>query len=140
MAFVRNWFLELTPSGGSAVDLSAKVMSLEPSLGHEEVDPTAMGSDTRESEPTLKTWSGSATFVQDFAAGSVDATLSDLWANRKKCKLTWRYSTAAKSATNPEYSIDAYLTEYNPGSGSVGDHHTATATFVAAGDLGRSTS
>jgi hypothetical protein len=97
------------------------------------LDDTTMGtSGTRSARPGLKNWNIEATFLQDFAAGSVDATLFPL-IGANPFPISLKHSSAATSATNPLYSGNAVLESYPPISGEVGAMAEATANFRAGG-------
>ncbi|MCI0689693.1 MAG: hypothetical protein L0Y54_21025, partial [Sporichthyaceae bacterium] len=85
----------------------------------------------------LKTWSISLEFNADFAAGAVDATLFPLLGTTTTVKV--RPTTAAISATNPEYSGSVLVTQVNPLGNSVGDLATVSVSWPGAGALARAT-
>lgn len=120
------------------VDLSDHVQSIDITYGTESQDDTAMGDNTRQSEPGLFIHSLSATLYQDYSAGKTDATLFPLVGN-SGFPVIVRPNNAAASATNPEFSNTMILTSYPPIMGAVGDEHTVTVEFAAAGDLSRAT-
>lgn len=132
---LKNAFVSV---GGTA--LSARVQEVTIDTGHEGVDPTMMGSNTRLMKAGLKTWTVSIVFGQDFAASQVDATLSTIYAaNPPEAALEIRPDTAVVSATNPKWTGTGTLQSYTPLSGAVGDFLTAPVTFEAASDLVRAT-
>lgn len=122
-----------------AVDLSDHVISITLDHGADEVDGSVMGDNTHKRLPgSLKDWSLSVEFAQDFAVSSVDDTLFSKVATL--CALVIRKSTGVKSTTNPELTGDGILLSYPPISGAVGDRHAVNAGFSAASDLARATS
>lgn len=131
----RNAFLLL-----GATVLSGRVQEISIDTGHEGVDPTMMGANTRLVKAGLKTWTVTITFGQDFAASQVDATLSTIYAaNPPEAALEIRPDAGAVSATNPKWTGTGVLMSYTPLSGAVGDFLTAPVTFEAGSDLVRAT-
>lgn len=119
------------------VDLSDHVREIRFPRGVEALDDTVMGDDTRSEGAGLLTWGATVTFTQDYAAGSVDATLNP--AVGTVVAIIFRPDAGAKSATNPEWTGNALLKAYDPISGAVGDHLEATCELGAAGDITRAT-
>ena len=76
------------------------------------------------------------TFLQDFAAGSVDATLYPLKAGNTTFTVGVRPVNASRSATNPEYQITALLFGYNPLDGGIGEASSTDVTFRNASQAG----
>ena len=123
----------------NAVDLSDHCKSVTVNYSAETQDDTVMGDDTRSAIAGLKEWSMSIEFAQDHAASNVDATLFPL-IGAAAFTVTVRPTSAAVSATNPNFTGSAILTSYPPMGGAVGDFATTTAEFAAAGTLSRATS
>src|SRR3990167_8522597 len=94
----------------------------------------AMSDDYEFAKPGLFNIEASATFLQDFVSGSVDATINPLWANRSEFGLLLRASSAATSATNPAYSGLAFVSSYSPIGGAHGANLMAEVQFQPAGN------
>lgn len=122
----------------NAVDLSGKVRKATLKTSADDQDSTAMGATYHARAGGLKDWTLELEFNSDFAAAQVDATLWPLLGATST--VTAKATSAANSATNPQYSGTALLKEYSPIDGSVGDMATATASFAGAGTLSRLTS
>lgn len=118
----------------NSVDLSDHVKSVTLNYESEVLDDTVMGtSGTRSAICGLKNWSLEVNFLQDYAAGEVDATLFGL-VGAVAFPIRVRPSkTNAISTSNPEYQGDAILASYPPITGEVGALGTATASFRAGG-------
>lgn len=118
----------------NGVDLSDHVRSLTLNYEAEILDDTAMGtSGTRSAKPGLKNWTLSVDFYQDFAVGSVDATLFPLIGAAAFPVRVRPVKASAISTTNPEYQGNAVLESYPPLTGEVGALAMATASFRAGG-------
>lgn len=117
----------------NSVDLSDHVRSVTLNYEAEMLDDTTMGtSGTRSNRPGLKNWNIECTFLQDFDAGSVDATLFPL-IGAVAFPVTLKHLSSATSATNPIYSGSAILESYPPIAGDVGAMGEVTTNFRAGG-------
>ena len=117
----------------NAVNLSAWCRSLTINYEAEMLDDTAFGTTgTRSNRPGLKNWSMDAEFLQDFAAGAVDATLFPL-VGAAPFPIEARPTSAAVGVTNPSYTGNAVLETYPPLSGEVGALSTVSASFRSGG-------
>lgn len=117
----------------NAVNLSPWCRSLTLNYEAEMLDDTAMGtSGTRSNRPGLKNWSADIEFLQDFAAGAVDATLFPL-IGAVAFPVEFRPTSAAVGATNPKYTGNAVLETYPPMTGEVGALGTVSASFRSGG-------
>lgn len=120
----------------NSVVMTTFVRQVTLSMEAEDQDTTAMGGNGyRARLAGLKDWSVSLEFNQDYAAAAVDATLYPLFATNTTIKI--RPTSAAVSATNPEYSGSVLVSEYTPLDGSVGDVSTTTIPFQGNGVLAR---
>lgn len=81
------------------------------------------------------------TFFQDFAVGSVDATLFPIHSGGTSVALEVRATSGGRSATNPAYLMTGVLPTYSPLNGDVGDPSTIDAEFQnsAQGGITRAT-
>jgi hypothetical protein len=70
-------------------------------------------------------------FHQDFAAGSVNATIYPLLGTEVAVKV--QPVNGAISATNPEYQFNAIVSEWTPLNGAVGELATASVTWPITG-------
>jgi hypothetical protein len=122
----------------NSVDLSDHCSSMTIEGATEEVDLTSFTTaGYREIGTGFKTANITATFFQDFASGSVDATLQPLWDAGGTFAVHVKQHQTATSATNPRYSLGtARIMTYNPFGGGVGDPNSFDATFVNAGTAG----
>lgn len=120
----------------NSVVLSDHTRSVELALTNDVQDDTVMGMNTKVVIAGLNEWQFTCEFEQDFGAGSVDATLFPLL-GAAAFPIKVKASSAANSATNPEYQGNAVLASYQPIKGSVGNKHIVQAVFRSAGDLTR---
>jgi hypothetical protein len=118
-------------------NLSTSINSVTLDITADQIETTAFGSSYRTSIGGLKSGSVSLDFMQDFAAGSVDALLFPLMGSTVAVKIS-PLSTAV-SATNPEYRFDCLVTQYQPYAGSIGDLATLSVSWPTTGDIVRGT-
>lgn len=119
----------------NGVDLSDHVASVAVNLSQEDVDVTAMGAAGKQRLPGLKDESFEITWLSDWAAAKVDATLQPLYNNGTSHAVEVRPTSGARSATNPAYLGTCYLMEYSPISGDVGSRGEAKTTHVVDGAI-----
>lgn len=121
----------------NAVDLSTFVRSVTLNVEAEDLEDTAMGDTYRSRIAGLKDWSIDLEFNQDFAAGFVDATIFALLGTVIAVQVKPVNTTTGP--TNPQYSGNVLVSEYNPLDGSVGDLATTSVSWPGAGTLTRAT-
>jgi hypothetical protein len=121
----------------NSVNLSAFVKSVTLSYKSEMQDDTAMGDAARSRIGSLKDWSLSVEFFQDYAASAVDATLFSIVGSVVPIEI--RGVNTSVSATNPKYTGNAILETYQPVGGSVGDNLMAPITMSGVLNLTRGT-
>lgn len=127
----------------NGVDLSdhAREISLDMSVA--ELPDNVHGDNTAKVRSGLEDWTITVTFLQDFAAAKVDATLrggSIGIVGHAGFNVIVGADAASVSTTNPRYSGSAILASYRPMGGAHGSNLEATATFRPAGNLTRYTS
>lgn len=122
----------------NSVNLSDCVRSVTINAEVEDLEDTAMGDTFRSRIGGLKDWSVDIEWNQDFAAAKVDATIWPLLGT--VTAITINPTSAANSATNPQYGGNVLVSEYNPLDGSVGDLGTTSVSWPGAGALTRATS
>ena len=116
-------------------DFSSSINSVTLDISVEEQETTAFGNTSRTRIGGLKDGSVSLDFHQDFGADSVDATLFPLLGNT--VTITLKPTSAATSATNPEYTFDCLVTQYQPFANAVGELATLSVSWPITGDVVR---
>lgn len=124
----------------NGVVLSGRVVSVELSQEAEDVDTTTMGATARQHAVGLRNDTFTVTFLQDYAAGSVDATLSPLVGSNTPFPFELRPTSGAVSTTNPKWTGTALLLTYTPLGGDIGDRSENEVEFVCQGAMVRGTS
>ncbi len=118
-------------------NLSSTINSVTLDITTDEIETTAFGSTYRTRIGGLKDASVSLDFMQDFAAGSVDALLFPLMGSTVAIKIA--PTSGSVTATNPEYRFDALVTQYQPFAGAIGDIATLSVTWPVSGEVVRGT-
>jgi len=114
----------------NAVDLSNHGREIHTAESRAPVDVTAFGSSYTQELKGLGEASITVTFLQDFAAGSVHATLQPLLASNTPIAVEVRAVNAARSATNPAGVLsNCTLFSYQGIDGAIGDASMVEAEF-----------
>lgn len=121
----------------NAVDLSDFVTAVTLNISADELDDTAMGDTYRSRIGGLKDWSVTVEFNQDFAASAPDVSLFSLLGT--SVAFLVKATSAANSATNPQYSGNVLVSQINPFANSVGDLAKMSVTWPGASALARLT-
>jgi hypothetical protein len=122
----------------NGTDLSSSLAGASLEITVEEIDKTSLGSQGwREVAAGLKSGSVTLNFLQDFGAGSVDATLFPLLGTEGTVVI--RPASGTVSATNPAYSATVLVSQYMPITGAVGDLQTFDITIPTVGAITRAT-
>lgn len=121
----------------NGTDFSSSIAALTLDITAEEQDTTAFGSTYRTRIAGLKDASVSIDFHQDFGASSVDATLFPLLGSNATVVVLPTSGTV--SATNPSYTFECLVTQYQPFASSVGDLATLSVSWPVTGEVTRAT-
>lgn len=119
-------------------DFSTSLASATLDVSSEEQETTSFGDSWRERIGGLKDGSVSLDFHQDFGASSVDATLWPLLGTT--VEIVIKPTSEATGATNPTYTFNALVTEYQPFASSVGDLATLSVSWPVTGAVVRAES
>lgn len=123
----------------NGTDYSTSLAAVTLDLSSDEVETTAFGGGGYRSRVAgLKDASITLDFHQDFAAGSVDATLWGLFGSQATVVIT--PTSSAVSASNPSYTGVFLVSQTQPYASSVGDLATMSVTWpLASGTVARGT-
>lgn len=113
-----------------AVDLSDQVQSVTLTIGYDQLETTAMGDTGRKYTKGLQSVDVSVTMFNSYGSTEVEATLENLVGD-DAVTLVISPNGTTESATNPEYTITgAFLSNFTPVVGTVGELSMVTANFV----------
>ena len=121
----------------NGTDFSTSLNSVELSQEADDLETTAFGSSWRTRIGGLKQASLTLNFMQDFAAGSVDAVLNPLLGSIATVVI--KPTSGTVTSTNPTFTMTALCTQYSPFSSSVGDIATLSVTWPVSGTVVRGT-
>ena len=113
-----------------AVDLSDQVQSVTLTIGYDQLETTAMGDTGRKYTKGLQSVDVTMTVFNSYGSSEVEATLVDVVGD-DAVTLVISPNGTTESATNPEYTISgAFLSNFTPVTGTVGELSMVTANFV----------
>ena len=118
-------------------DFSTSINSVTLDVSVEEQETTAFGNTSRTRIGGLRDGSVSLDFHQDFGSASVDETLWPLLGTTVEIIIS--PTSASASATNPTYTFDALVTQYQPFANAVGELATLSVSWPISGDVVRGT-
>lgn len=118
------------------VDLSDRCLAVAVPDQVAQVEDTAMGANAKTYDQDISDPKITATFKQDYAAGSVHETLQSVKDGEVPVTVVVKPTSAAASATNPSFTMQGILPAYQAIGGSRGDLVTVDAEFQNADDSG----
>lgn len=121
-------------------DISESLAQVELNITSDEVETTSFGTANagwRTYTGGLKQATVTLQFHQDFGASGIDSTLWPLLNTNGTFVI--KPTSGAASATNPEYSFEALISQYSPVASSVGDLASFSITLPVVGAVSRGT-
>lgn len=115
----------------AGVNLSSRCTKVEVHDGYNKVDVKAFSNTAGNTSVGLKDQMIKASFLQDFAAANVHATLQA--ANGTAVAIEVRTTSAAAAGTNPKWTGTLLLPEYTPIGASVGEKQEVSVEFLTQG-------
>ena len=112
----------------NSVDLSDHVTSVTINRVFDELEVTAMGDSAHKFVKGLEASTVTIDFLNDTAASETLATLQAAWGTT--VPLTLKQTSAAISATNPEYQTTVLVNNTTDINGAVADISTQSITFT----------
>jgi hypothetical protein len=122
----------------NSVDLSSYVTSITLSQSADNLEDTAMGDTSRSYIGGLKSGTVDIEFNADFAASKTEATIFPLVGT--STAVVVKPVDASVSATNPSYTFNAIVTEWDTLNGSVGEIATHSISWPITGAITKATS
>jgi hypothetical protein len=121
----------------NGTNFSTNLNSVELAIESDDLETTAFGGEFRTRIGGLKAGSITLSFMQDFGATSVDATLFPLLNTLATVVIAPTSGTV--TATNPSYTATCLVNSYTPFASSVGDIATLSVTWPTSGTIVRGT-
>lgn len=112
----------------NSVALSDHVTAATINRSFDELEVTAMGDSAHKFAKGLEASTITLDFLNDTAASNVNATLQAAWGTT--VALTLKQTSAAISATNPEYQTTVLVNNTQDINGAVGDISSQSITFT----------
>ena len=126
----------------ASTDISQYVTSVTLSPTLDVVETTSMGSTSRTRVAGLRDNQITLEFNQDFASGALETLIYPSDASTKigtAVAMEVRPTSAAASTTNPKYTFNALITEWQSVSGSIGELATVSVTWPISGAVTKAT-
>jgi hypothetical protein len=121
----------------NGTNFSTNLNSVEFSIESDDLETTAFGGEWRTRVGGLKSGSVTLSFMQDFGAASVDATLYPLLNTLATVVVV--PTSGSVNSTNPSYTATCLVNQYSPFNSSVGDIATLSVSWPVSGTVLRGT-
>lgn len=118
----------------NGTDFTTSLAAVTLDISADEVETTSFGRTYRTRVGGLKDGGITLDFHQDFGASSVDATLYPLLGTNATVVVV--PTSGSVTATNPSYTGEYLVAQYQPFASSVGDLATLSVTWPTAGTAG----
>lgn len=122
----------------SGSDLSSYISSITLSTSLDVVDTTSFGNTARTRVAGLADNQVTVEFFQDFGSGLLESIVYPTIGT--SVAMVVKPVAEAVSATNPSFSFNALVSEWQPLSGAVGELATASVTWPISGAITKATS
>ena len=122
----------------NSVDLSSYVTSVTLSQSADSLETTAMGDSARTFIGGLTNGTIDIDFNADFAASKTEATIFPLVGT--STAVVVKPTSGVVSATNPSYTFNVIVTEWDTLNGSIGELATHSVSWQIAGAITKATS
>ena len=122
----------------ASTDISSYVSSVTLSTSLDVVDTTSFGNTARTRVAGLADNQVTIEFFQDFASGALESIIYPTIGT--SAVMVVKPVAGTTTATNPSYSFNALVSEWQPLSGAVGELSTASVTWPVSGAITKATS
>ena len=122
----------------ASTDISSFVSSVTLSTSLDVVDTTSFGNTARTRVAGLADNQITIEFFQDFASGQLESVVFTTIGT--SVAMVIKPVSGSTTATNPSYSFNALVTEWQPLSGAVGELATISASWPISGAITKATS
>ena len=122
----------------ASTDVSSYVSSITLSTSLDVVDTTSFGNTARTRVAGLADNQVTIEFFQDFGSGLLESIVYPTIGT--SAAMVIKPVAGSTTATNPSYSFNALVSEWQPLSGAVGELATASVTWPISGAITKATS
>jgi len=119
------------------VDLSDHINNITLETKYDIIETTTFGSTAKTRVAGLADNQITLDFMQDFASGSVEATIFPLLGTTTSIVI--KPVAGTTSTTNPQYTVSALVADWTPLKGGVGQLATASVTWPVSGTIAKVT-
>jgi hypothetical protein len=128
--FLGNATINITPTGGSAVDVSDQCTKCEVMVGYDLLESTAFGDAGHRAVQGLQSVAVNMDLFLSYGASEVETLLAAI-ITAGSCIIVVSPSGTTESASNPEFTITNATLEQNPGiMSTVGELAVASLSFT----------
>ena len=128
--FLGNATINITPTGGSPIDVSDQCTKCEVMVGYDYLESTAMGDTGHTAAQGLQTVAVNMDLFLSYGVGEVETLLAAIQ-TAGSCTIVVTPSGATASASNPEITVLGATVENNPAiMSTVGELAVASLSFV----------
>ena len=120
------------------IDLSDHINNITLDTKYDIVETTAFGDTAKKRVAGLADHSISLDFMQDYAASNVEATIYPYLGTA--VTIVIKPVAGTTTATNPQYTVSALVSEWQPLKGQIGSLATASVTWPVSGAITKATS
>jgi hypothetical protein len=120
------------------IDLSDHINNVTIDTKYDIVETTAFGDTAKKRVAGLADNSISLDFMQDYGSSSVEATIYPLLGTA--AAIVIKPVAGTTTATNPQYTVSAVVSEWQPLKGQIGALATASVTWPVSGAITKVTS
>jgi hypothetical protein len=120
------------------IDLSDHINNITLDTKYDIVETTAFGDTAKKRVAGLADNSISLDFMQDYAASNVEATIYPYLGTA--VTIVIKPVAGTTTATNPQYTVSALVSEWQPLKGQIGSLATASVTWPVSGAITKATS
>ena len=117
----------------NSVVLSDHISSITIDTKDDIVETTAFGSSAKTRVAGLQDNSVTLDFMQDFASANVEATIYPLLGTATSIVI--KPVAGTTTTTNPQYTVSALVSEWQPLKGTIGSLATASVTWPVSGTI-----
>jgi len=122
----------------ASTDVSSYVSSITLSTSLDVVDTTSFGNTSRTRVAGLADNQVTIEFFQDFGSGLLESIVYPTIGT--SAAMVIKPVAGTTTTTNPQYSFNALVSEWQPLSGAVGELSTASVTWPISGTITKATS
>jgi hypothetical protein len=128
--FLGNATINITPTGGSPIDVSDQCTKCEVMVGYDYLESTAMGDTGHKAAQGLQTVAVNMDLFLSYGVGEVETLMAAIQ-TAGSCTILVTPSGATASASNPEITVTGATVENNPAiMSTVGELAVASLSFV----------